>query len=235
MRGAFGDQGFQPAEAQHDTELTLSSTSLLLILFGLVLLCGLCFGVGYALGHRGTQDTAALVQPAGVEPATAQSDSGRSKPSANAQTGADSTPPDVNTAPDGSVASNTEGESVQSAAVAAAGGSSNEPANAAGQVRPALGTTAPKAGPPTLPATSAVGPALPTPGSVMVQIAAVSEQEDADVLMGALRKHGYAVAARRDPVDDLIHVRVGPFKTRDEAEIWREKLLSDGYNAIVQP
>jgi cell division septation protein DedD len=69
----------------------------------------------------------------------------------------------------------------------------------------------------------------------MVQIAAVSEQEDADVLMGALRKHGYAVAARRDPVDDLIHVRVGPFKTRDEAEIWREKLLSDGYNAIVQP
>jgi cell division septation protein DedD len=69
----------------------------------------------------------------------------------------------------------------------------------------------------------------------MVQIAAVSQQEDADVLMSALRKRGYAVAARREPLDGLIHVRMGPFKTRDEAETWRQKLLSDGYNAIVQP
>jgi len=33
----------------------------------------------------------------------------------------------------------------------------------------------------------------------------------------------------------LIHVRIGPFKTRDEADAWRQKLLNDGYNAIVQP
>ncbi len=80
--------------------------------------------------------------------------------------------------------------------------------------------------------------AMPEPasaGSVMVQIAAVSQQEDADVLMSALRKRGYAVAGRREPLDGLIHVRIGPFKTRDEAETWRQKLLSDGYNAIVQP
>jgi DedD protein len=235
MRGVFGDQGFQPAEARHDTELTLSSTSLLLIVFGLVLLCGVCFGLGYAMGHRGTQDTAALMQTASAQPTAAQSDSGVPKPSANAQAAASSTQPDVSTAPDGSAPQNSAGASVQSAAVAAAGGSSNEPSNAFGQVRPALGTTAPNAGPITLPATSAVSPALPAPGSVMVQIAAVSEQEDADVLMGALRKHGYAVTAHREPLDGLIHVRVGPFKTRDEAEIWREKLLSDGYNAIVQP
>jgi cell division septation protein DedD len=53
--------------------------------------------------------------------------------------------------------------------------------------------------------------------------------------MSALRRRGYAVAARREPLDGLIHVRIGPFKTRDEAETWRQKLLSDGYNAIVQP
>jgi DedD protein len=235
MRGVFGDQGFQPAEARHDTELTLSSTSLLLIVFGLVLLCGLCFGVGYATGHRGSQDSAALVQPASALPAAAQSDSGLPKPSANAQASASSTPPDAAADPDGSVPSNSAPESALSAAVHAPAGSSNETSSAFGQVRPALGTTAPNAGPLTLPATSSVGPALPAPGSVMVQIAAVSEQEDADVLMGALRKHGYAVTAHREPLDGLIHVRVGPFKTRDEAEIWREKLLSDGYNAIVQP
>jgi cell division protein FtsN len=30
-------------------------------------------------------------------------------------------------------------------------------------------------------------------------------------------------------------VRIGPFTTKDEAETWRQKLLNDGYNAIVQP
>ena len=69
----------------------------------------------------------------------------------------------------------------------------------------------------------------------MVQIAAVSHQEDAEVLTGALRKRGYPVSARRDPADNLIHVRIGPFKTRDEASRWRLKLLDDGYNAMILP
>ena len=68
----------------------------------------------------------------------------------------------------------------------------------------------------------------------MVQIAAVASQEDADVLTGALRKRGYAVAARLEPADNLIHVRIGPFNDRGIAEQWRQKLLNDGYNAIVQ-
>jgi cell division septation protein DedD len=69
----------------------------------------------------------------------------------------------------------------------------------------------------------------------MVQIAAVSHTEDSDVLVSALRKRGYAVTARREPADSLIHVRIGPFTSRDEANRWRQKLMNDGYNAIVQP
>jgi cell division septation protein DedD len=75
----------------------------------------------------------------------------------------------------------------------------------------------------------------PAPGSLMVQIAAVSQAEDADVLMSALQRRGYAVAARREPLDGLIHVRIGPFKTPADAESWRQKLLNDGYNAVIQP
>jgi cell division septation protein DedD len=33
----------------------------------------------------------------------------------------------------------------------------------------------------------------------------------------------------------LIHVRIGPFTNRDEASRWRQKLMNDGYNAMVQP
>jgi cell division septation protein DedD len=69
----------------------------------------------------------------------------------------------------------------------------------------------------------------------MVQIAAVSHKEDADVLVGALANRGYAVSARRQPGDSLIHVCIGPFNDREEANRWRIKLLNDGYNAMIQP
>ena len=40
---------------------------------------------------------------------------------------------------------------------------------------------------------------------------------------------------RRDPTDGLLHVQVGPFPNRNDAYAMRQKLLNDGYNAIVQP
>jgi cell division septation protein DedD len=69
----------------------------------------------------------------------------------------------------------------------------------------------------------------------MVQIAAVSHAEDADVLVSALRKRGYVVSSRRDPADNLLHVQVGPFATHADASAMRQRLLNDGYNAIIEP
>ncbi len=77
--------------------------------------------------------------------------------------------------------------------------------------------------------------AVPLAAGMMVQVAAVHNAEDAGVLSNALRKRGYPVNAQRDPGDGLIHVRVGPFASREEAYRWRDKLLGDGYNAMVQP
>lgn len=241
MRGVFDEEEVQEAAPRRDTELTLGSFTLLLIFFGLVLLCGLCFGMGYSMGHRESQGSLAGPAQAGDARTTALPDGGHPKPSANAQTG--SVPPPVTAAnPQAPARANIAGSSLQSSTVAATGGSSNgsgkslQPAES-GQsttVKPAIGATAvPVQAIP--PAASAVGPALALPGVLMVQIAAVSQPEDADVLMSALRRRGYAVVSRREPLDGLIHVRIGPFKTRDEAETWRQKLLNDGYNAIVQP
>jgi cell division septation protein DedD len=75
---------------------------------------------------------------------------------------------------------------------------------------------------------------MAAPMPIMVQIAAVSHAEDAEVLVAALRRRGYPVTVRRELADNLIHVEIGPFVTRNDAEIMRQKLLSDGYNAIVQ-
>jgi cell division septation protein DedD len=79
-----------------------------------------------------------------------------------------------------------------------------------------------------------VHPALPAV-PLMVQIAAVANFDDANVLVSALRKRGYTVTARREPADGLIHVRIGPFTSREDANRMCNKLLGDGYNAIIQP
>ncbi len=46
------------------------------------------------------------------------------------------------------------------------------------------------------------------------------------------------VAIRLPPgaitADNLIHVQTGPFVNRNDANAMRQKLLNDGYNAIVQ-
>ena len=68
----------------------------------------------------------------------------------------------------------------------------------------------------------------------MVQIAAVSRPQDADVLVAALRQRGYGVVVRSEPQDNLLHVQVGPFANRMQATEIKQKLLSDGYNAIIK-
>jgi cell division septation protein DedD len=68
----------------------------------------------------------------------------------------------------------------------------------------------------------------------MVQIAAVSDQADAQVLLSALHKRGYTVSLRHEPGDSLMHVQIGPFASKADASAMRQKLLNDGYNAILR-
>lgn len=71
-------------------------------------------------------------------------------------------------------------------------------------------------------------------GSFLVQVAAVSKQEDAEILVSALRKKQYPVFIANVPGDPLFHVQVGPFSTQLDAETMRNRLAGDGYNAIVK-
>lgn len=70
---------------------------------------------------------------------------------------------------------------------------------------------------------------------IMVQVAAVTKQEDADMLAAALRKKQYPVfVVPSTPADKLVRVQVGPFAQLKDAEAMKAKLASDGYNAIVK-
>jgi cell division septation protein DedD len=195
---------------------------MLLVLFvGLVLICGVCFGFGYAVGHRGAQEPAGVVQPAGGAPNPVQADASKPKPQASA---AEAAKPVSGDAADLSA-------SAETAANAAPGTEGSEAVGGSPSAQAANGSAVLGALNQAQPGTVAVGQT----GAVMVQIAAVTNEEDADVLVSALRRRGYAVGAKRDAVDGMIHVRIGPFSSLPEADKWRQKLLSDGYNAIVQP
>jgi cell division septation protein DedD len=106
---------------------------------------------------------------------------------------------------------------------------------------PAPASSAPPSTTATVPLTPATPseapekPAKPAATAIfIVQIAAVSHREDADSLLAALEQRGYVVYIRQEPQDKLLHVQIGPFTTRRDADAMRQHLLADGYNAIVK-
>jgi DedD protein len=241
MARYFDDEEPELEEPRRDTEVTLGWGSLLGMGVALLVMCGLCFGLGYLAGHRTPPAPAAAAataaQPSAPDQEPLQGSGSVPKPSASAQVPASPPASDNATAPGGGESPEAVASSpAQGTASGAPGTSSSTPTSASptqSPVRPALqgGSAENAAGA----AGASVRPALPSATSLMVQVAAVKNEEDAGVLMNALRRRGYPVTVRRDPVDGLIHVRIGPFPTRDEANQWRMRLLNDGYNAIVQP
>jgi cell division septation protein DedD len=213
MPQPFDDDDFQPLPLRREAELTLGAGVLTALAVSLLLVCGLCFWLGYRVGHGAVQ-TAAVPAPSSSLPAKV--DSGHPKPSATSAA-APSVPRQ------GSISQNVAAETPPNLAQPPA--PSREPV-----IPPAPSPVAH----PMLPAQPAPAPPAQSSAAPMVQIAAVSHREDADVLVNALRKRGYSVTVSPD-ADTLLHVRIGPFGSRQEANQWKQRLLNDGYNAIVQP
>ena len=76
--------------------------------------------------------------------------------------------------------------------------------------------------------------AAPSTSGYLVQVAAVSKQEDAQALVDALKKKQYPAFTAGGSADKLFHVQVGPFSDIKDAEGMRAKLVSDGYNPILK-
>jgi DedD protein len=243
MRGYFDEEEEPEAEEPKlERELTLSTGALLGLVFGLLLFCGLCFAAGYAVGHHASERSAAANAPTPApDQEPLQPNDSIPKPSASDQIPApvpqaDDTPtnPEPGTPAAGANPTTTAQSPDNSEPVgpraASPAAKSPGPAPPMRPALPAARNTAPPAQP-----TPSVYTTSPAPTRLMVQIAAVLHPEDAEVLAAALRKRGYSVTAAREPGDGLIHVKIGPFSSRDEANRWRDKLLGDGYNAVVQP
>jgi cell division septation protein DedD len=202
------------------------------IFFALALLCAVFFGFGYSMGRHSAQAVASTGE------AATSSDTTASKPAPGSLANRSiAKSPTRKEAADGDDAAASSGDSTPAIVVRQA------PTNSAADARsdiaaqtPATSTIKPVSMPRPATATSAPPTPVPVPGigGAIVQIAAVSHKEDADVLVDALKKRGYSVAIRQEPQDKLLHVQIGPFANKKDADAMKQRLLADGYNAIVK-
>lgn len=217
---------------RHERELTLSTGAILGIFLGLAVLCGGFFGFGYNMGRKSAPTPLNLtdVNTDSTLPATVNTP----KPTPGAPLDA-SVAPAATPAPK-PVRKNPPPPIDTATADTTAPTEAMKPAPTT-RVAPPATTPAPIVRAPAPVNPTALNPSA-TPaagtGTYMVQVAAVSHQEDADLLVGALRGRGYAVSARPNTADNFIHVQVGPFHNKAEADAMRQRLLTDGYNAIVK-
>lgn len=234
--------------ASDDTEITLGMGKLLGLFFLLAAICAVFFSIGYSLGKSTGREQALNDQPtsAAAMPEVAVSGAGQNKPSAavTVKSEAESTPQEQ------PASSNPQGNLTFYKAVQQGGEGTESPTK---ETRTTVADKTPTTPKPSSPSTTtkttipASMPAIATPqearsapvtgpGTIVVQIAAVSREDDAVALAGALRKKNYNVFVVNNPItnDRLYHVQVGPFASMQDAEAMKLKLTGEGYNPIVK-
>ena len=205
--------------ATQDTEITLGTGKLLGIFFVVVVICAVFFTMGYLLGRSSTPISASTTIVSSVPNGSGNP---ANKPSAGGNKAAD-----VQSCPAGAANCTPAGNGPDSSfytTVTAKDPATTQP--------PALAVSTKPSDANATPAPEVKNVAAE---SYAVQVAAVSKQEDADILVNALRKKQYPVyVVSNVPGDPFFHVQVGPFADSKEAEAMRSRLAGDGYNAIVK-
>lgn len=179
---------------------------MLLLFFGLVLICAFFFAIGFSFGKK----TIAIPSAASAG-GTAENPAAVVRPSA-----AKNTQP-VSPSPELTFYKSVEQKTADTSLAPAQAPTPAAPAAEAGKSDPAAASS---------PASAS---------GYYVQVAAVSRQEDADALVEALKKKQYpAFAATNSGSDKFVHVQVGPYTDMKDAESMRTRLIADGYNPIVK-
>jgi DedD protein len=199
------------ADQVRDTEITLSTGKLLGIFFALAIVCGVFFTMGYLLGKSTSAGGRTEIVATVPSSSAGKPYAGNRTPEAVTQTCPPGSPNCVPITSDTSTAAKLADQ--QTSAQQSSGSKTSDQS-----------------------ATQSAGTDSKTGAgtSFMVQVAAVSKQEDAEILVTALRKKQYPVFIANAAGDPLFHVQVGPFSDKKDAEAMRTRLSGDGYNAIVK-
>ncbi len=202
------------ADQVRDTEITLSTGKLLGIFFALAIVCGVFFTMGYLLGKSTSAGGRTEIVATVPSSSAGKPYAGNKTPEAITQT-----------CPPGS-------SNCAAASTSDASSSSKSADQQPGTQQSSSGSKTPDQS--TTQSAAATDAKTGAASSFMVQVAAVTKQEDAEILVTALRKKQYPVFIANAAGDPLFHVQVGPFSDKKDAEAMRTRLSGDGYNAIVK-
>jgi DedD protein len=242
--------------ASDDTEITLGVGKLLGLFILLAAVCGVFFSIGYSVGRSSGREQALNDQPqanatSSPDSVLASTSSAEGKPSAGVAAKPEAQAPAADDANANNQQRLTFYKAVQqndnptpSAEKATEPGHDLKAAETpqAPKVTTAAATSItvnpPAAAATAKPAADVISHTSPVtgPGTIVVQIAAVSREDDAVALAGALRKKNYNVFVVNNPItnDKFYHVQVGPFSTLAEAEAMKAQLVAEGYNPIIK-
>ncbi len=233
MPGRYDSDDNSHDSGEGDREISLGTGTVLGIFLALALVCSLFFGLGYSMGRKSVPGTGSLATAPSVSASSntgKPSSNGLARPRENATSGTPAT--------DLQVAQPSEEGLPSKGAGAASSGGDRSPITRVGS-HSALSPLK-SAGPSAGVAAAAASDVPPTPQAVpgevqnYVQVAAVSRKEDAALVLEALKKRGYAGLIRQQTQDKLLHIQVGPFPSKKEAEAMRQRLIVDGYNPILK-
>jgi DedD protein len=200
-------------------EFTLGVGKLVGLFFVLVIFCAVCFAIGYGFGRSGAKpptpvaEVQAAATNASAKPVAAQP----SDASAHGDCAAGENCPQTGTSGAHDLSFYKAVEQKETSA------------HLAMPPKPIPPPAKPAPPPAAAPANSSA-----IASGIMVQVAAVSRREDAEVLRDALRRKQYRVIIATAPSDRLFHVQIGPFGDAKDAESTRSRLQGDGYNPILK-
>ncbi len=244
--------------ASEDSEITLGTWHLLGLFLLLAAICGVFFSIGYSVGKSTareqtlgeTPSQVLAAAPAGNVPKDGVADGKSSAPvtaSGDTEPKAGQSAAKPEPAGNATPASNLTFYKAVQQSSANLNHSPAKPADApAGKDAPgpvskaapesAGGKTEAVAKPEPTPATMSHAGPVTGPGTIVVQIAALTREDDAVALAGALRKKGYDVFVVNNPAmhDKFYHVQVGPFTTMPDANAMKARLTDEGYNPIIK-
>lgn len=200
-----------------------STSTILTIFFAASLISALFFGLGFTFGHGGTaqpaadaESTAALTAP--LQASGLKSDS---EPMQHAALAGSAKPAAAHLA----LAQDSSVQTVSRPVPVAQ--TATIPATHESVANPIASTVATVAG-----NQQAVPP---MPGRCMVQVGAIGDRKDALMLVSKLRKQGFQAAIYPGKRDKFLHVQLGPFSSKEQAQAMRHQVIAHGYHALLKP
>jgi len=196
------------AGGKGDGDRSIGSRHILGLFFGVVVLCCIFFTLGYVMGRDQAR--------AG----------GRGEPPAKSAATETGTPPGWSVS---TPASNDAGKSAGGAAPSprSGAGSSTEPA--AGHPSKSAAETKRPAGMP-----GKFEPPLIPRGAIVLQIAALTKDQDALAMAGALQEKSFPAFVLTPSADNFYRVQVGPYADAKSADQAKRSLESAGFKVIVK-